>query len=133
MSIKLSVETIAALRKLHAETPPGDWRYSYTHVTAFSDGGGEEHVCNFTRTQNRGQSTAAFIAEAHARFPELLDLAAEAQRLREVIATMATGMTTYPGRGSKRCKWCGGKPETRDGLIEHTPLCPTSLARGALR
>jgi hypothetical protein len=83
---RLSTETIAALRKLHAETPAGEWRYSFAHVTAFYAGGGEEHVCNFTRTQNRGQNTAAFIAEAHARFPVLLDLAEEALRLRADLA-----------------------------------------------
>lgn len=48
------------------------------------------------------------------------------------LSAIATGMTTYPGRGPKHCKWCKGKPAHRDGRIEHDPLCPTEVARRAL-
>lgn len=129
--IKLGTEDLALLRRL---APKAGDALSKIHGMAKARTPEERSRNVYMSIPARPEHDADIIlGDIVKRLPALLDLAEEALRLREVIAYVATGRTTYPGRGPKRCAWCQGKPPTRDGIIEHTEFCPTDVARRAQR
>ena len=57
------------LERLEKTATQGEWRYSYAHVTAFREDGTEEHVCDFSSTQNKGQATGMLITAMKSALP----------------------------------------------------------------